>query len=99
VDLSNQQKREQIGWTAESSCKAILEKQPDSISGKYVIELRGQLVTVYCDMKTSGGGWTLFYANNGHPNSEIKMSYREMRDFLSTNPTPKLAEYDNPILA
>jgi len=35
-------------------------------------------------MKTTGGGWTLFYANNGHPSSEIKMSYRDMRDALES---------------
>ncbi|MBP7773625.1 hypothetical protein KA071_00885 [Candidatus Gracilibacteria bacterium] len=99
VDLGNEAKREQIGWKAQKSCKEILEKQPDASSGKYVIEIGGKLLTVYCDMKTAGGGWTLFYANNGHPGSEIKMSYREMRDEMESAPAPQLHEYDNPNLA
>lgn len=99
VDLGNEAKREQIGWTAQKSCQEILEKQSDSTSWKYVIEAGGKLVTVYCDMKTAGGGWTLFYANNGHPSSEVKMSYREMRDSLDISPMAQLSEYDNPNLA
>jgi hypothetical protein len=39
VNLGDQAKREQIGWKAEKSCKEILKKQPDSSSGKYVIEV------------------------------------------------------------
>lgn len=50
-------------------------------------------------MKTDGGGWTLFYANNGHPNSEIKMSYVELRNLLDTKPLDDLVEYDSPQLA
>lgn len=50
-------------------------------------------------MKTSGGGWTLFYANNGHPSSETKLSYRDMREGIDIMPDPQLHEYDNPNLA
>jgi len=99
VDLWDPVKREQIGWKAEASCREILKKQPDSWSGRYVVEVNSELLTVYCDMKTSGGWWTLFYANNWHPSSELKLSYREMRDALKVWVKPQIAEYDNPNLA
>lgn len=96
VDLWNEQKRSQIWWEAQNNCREILEKQPDSSSGKYVVQMGERLITVYCDMKTDGGWWTLFYANNGHPTSEIKMSYIDMRDALDTQPIDNIADYDNP---
>ncbi|MCB9806818.1 hypothetical protein H6768_02860 [Candidatus Peribacteria bacterium] len=33
----------------------MLKKQPESSSGRYVIEVGQKLLTVYCDMKTAGG--------------------------------------------
>jgi hypothetical protein len=99
VDLGNEQKRNQIGWQAQKNCRDILTKQPDASSGKYVIEMDQKLLTVYCDMKTDGGGWTLFYANNGHTTSEIKMSYVELRNALEDSAIDKIANYDNPNLA
>jgi hypothetical protein len=41
----------------------------------------------------------LFYANNGHPASEIKMSYIEMRNALETAPVDNISEYDSPNIA
>lgn len=99
VNLWDKAKRDQIWWRAEKSCQSILTKQPNSSSGRYVIEMNEWLLTVYCDMKTAGGGWTLFYANNGHPSSEIKMSYRDMRDDLKIWKSILISEYDNPNLA
>lgn len=99
VDLWNEQKRNQIWWQAQKSCREILSKQPEASSGKYVIEMEQKLITVYCDMKTDGGWWTLFYANNGHPTSEIKMSYVMLREALNGIPIDKIGDYDNPNLA
>lgn len=99
IDLGNKEKREQIGWRSTSSCKELLSKQQNAPSWKYIIEYEETLITVYCDMKTDGGWWTLFYANNGHPNSEIKLSYVQMRDFVDTGTKYHISEYDNPILS
>jgi hypothetical protein len=46
---------------ALSDCKEILDKFPEAESGQYEITLwnSGETLTVNCDMKTEGGGWTV----------------------------------------
>ena len=44
---------------SKSSCKEILENNPNSQSGVYTINPDGtNEFEVYCDMETDGGGWT-----------------------------------------
>ncbi|XP_053400034.1 microfibril-associated glycoprotein 4-like [Mercenaria mercenaria] len=46
---------------SETSCKEILENNPSTTSGLYKVKLSEskKIPTVYCDMDTNGGGWTV----------------------------------------
>ena len=50
--------------TSKRSCREIKQAAPSSPSGNYTIDPDGSgpkgLMTVYCDMSYSGGGWTNF---------------------------------------
>lgn len=65
----------------------------------YIIDVDGRDTKVFCDMQTDGGGWTLFYANNGYEDSPIAKSYVDMRDTMKTEPVLDLSNYDDKHLA
>ncbi len=42
-----------------SSCAAILAKDPQAVSGMYMLSGKGGAYQTYCEMQADGGGWTL----------------------------------------
>lgn len=100
-DLSATEVRQRLHLSPIKSCLDILNSGNLSTkkSGVYQIDIDGKNAKVFCDMQTDGGGWTLFYANNGHPDSLIKKSYVEMRDAIETAPISDLSNYTDPNLA
>ena len=42
-----------------ASCSDLVEQEAISTSGIYTIFVAGEEVTVWCDMETLGGGWTV----------------------------------------
>jgi hypothetical protein len=72
--------------TSQRSCAEILAARPGSPSGVYVIDPDGAgaepSLSVYCDMTTMGGGWTLVFAPNNTNYASLNVDY--------TVPSPSL---------
>lgn len=102
VDIAMSPTRKKIGLEPLKSCQEIFILKwalTKPKSGVYTIDINGQDTKVFCDMQTDGGGWTLFYANNGYEDSPIQKSYVEMRDTMETEPLVDLSNYDDQYLA
>lgn len=102
MDMAQSGIRNKIWFAPLRSCKEIYNLKGSLMqpkSGVYTIEINGRDTKVFCDMQTDGGGWTLFYANNGNKDSPIAKSYVEMRDTMETSPLLDLSQYDDQYLA
>ncbi len=102
INMASSEIRKKIGLPTLKNCKDIYAFKSTITgpkSGTYMIDIDGRDTKVFCDMQTDGGGWTLFYANNGYEDSPIAKSYVEMRDTMKTDPILDLSQYDNKYLA
>ena len=45
------------------TCKSIKESDPSAVSGIYEVEIQGEIIELFCEMQSSGGGWAVSIYN------------------------------------
>lgn len=75
-----------VGNCSRQSCYAILNANESYGSGMYWIKPAGTAFRVYCDMVTSGGGWTLLITNP-NPNFYSVWNLSTIYSLNSNNPS------------
>ena len=41
------------------TCKNIKDSDPSAVSGKYQVEIQGEIIELFCEMAVTGGGWAV----------------------------------------
>jgi len=70
------------------SCKELNDLFPGLPSDSYAVTIDGVRTTVYCDMVTDGGGWTLIFSQNAEFLLDPRLTYKDGTDYRHPAATP-----------
>lgn len=69
------------GTHLEKTCKLIQNNNYSEGTGVYSIQPNSNIIEVYCDMDTDGGGWTMVASNAYHSNTIAKGTARNNSNY------------------